>query len=53
VERALAGSRLDSAAIAKAAEAAVQGAEPLAENGYKVDLLRGLVTAELEALART
>jgi len=30
----------------------VKGAEPLAHNGYKVPLLRGLVTERLEAIAK-
>jgi xanthine dehydrogenase YagS FAD-binding subunit len=52
VEAALAGQRLDAAAIGRAAAAAVKGAEPLAHNGYKVPLLRGLVEERLEAIAR-
>ncbi len=50
VEKALVGARLDAATIAHAADAAVQGAEPLSQNAYKVTLLRGLLTAELETL---
>jgi xanthine dehydrogenase YagS FAD-binding subunit len=52
VEAALTGQRLNAATIGGAAAAAVKGAEPLAHNGYKVPLLRGLVTERLEALAR-
>jgi xanthine dehydrogenase YagS FAD-binding subunit len=52
VEAALTGQRLNAATIGRAAAAAVKGAEPLAHNGYKVPLLRGLVTERLEALAR-
>ena len=51
VEKALAGHRLDTSTIARAAEAAVQKLEPLEKNGYKVPLLRGLVQERLEALA--
>jgi len=52
VEAALSGHRLNAATIGHAAAAAVKGAEPLAQNGYKVPLLRGLVTDRLEAIAR-
>jgi xanthine dehydrogenase YagS FAD-binding subunit len=51
-EQALAGAALDPSAIARAAEAAVVGAEPLEHNGYKVPLLAGLVTEQLEGLSR-
>jgi xanthine dehydrogenase YagS FAD-binding subunit len=50
VEAALTGKTLDAATIASAAEAAVAGAEPLSENGYKVPLVKGLVTEQLEAI---
>jgi xanthine dehydrogenase YagS FAD-binding subunit len=50
VEAALTGKTLDAATIAAAAEAAVAGAEPLSENGYKVPLVKGLVTEQLEAI---
>ena len=33
------------------AEAAVAGAEPLSENGYKIEVFKGLVTEELEGIA--
>ena len=52
-ERALTGNRLDAATIAAAADAAVAGAEPLEHNGYKVPLVRGMLTGELEAIAAT
>jgi xanthine dehydrogenase YagS FAD-binding subunit len=48
VEAAIIGTTLDGSAVAAAAEAAVAGAEPLAKNGYKVLLFRGLITDELE-----
>ncbi|HPC83475.1 MAG TPA: xanthine dehydrogenase family protein subunit M [Thermoanaerobaculaceae bacterium] len=51
-EAALAGKPLDATTIAAAARAATAGAEPLAHNAYKVELLRGLLTDELERLAR-
>jgi xanthine dehydrogenase YagS FAD-binding subunit len=50
-EKVLAGSRLDGETAARAAAAAVIGAEPLAQNGYKVDLVRGLVEEAVLALA--
>lgn len=50
-ESALIGRRLDDDAIEDAASAATGGAEPLAENGYKLTLLRGLVRRTLEDLA--
>jgi len=53
VEQALTGHRLDAATISTAADAAVEGAEPLEHNGDKVPLVRGMVTGELEALAAT
>lgn len=36
--------------VAKAAAAAVEGAKPLAHNGYKVDLVRGVLTSTLSRL---
>ncbi len=49
-EQALVGHRLDGATIAKAADAAVAGAEPLSDNAYKVPLLRGVVEEALTTL---
>jgi xanthine dehydrogenase YagS FAD-binding subunit len=51
VEQVIVGRVLDAVTIAAAAEAVVEGAEPLAKNGYKIPLFRGLVTDELEKLA--
>ena len=50
-ERALVGTRLDGATIARAAAAAVEGAAPLEQNRYKVPMLRGLTQEVLEGLA--
>jgi len=50
VEDAVTGTSLGDDAIAAAAEAAVAGAEPLAKNEYKIDLFKGLVTDQLEAI---
>ena len=48
-EDVLVGSALDDATIARAAEAATAGLHPLSRNGYKLDLIRGVVK---EALRR-
>ena len=50
-EAAIMGKRLDEATIANAAEAAVQDAMPLAKNGYKVPIFKGVLTEELMAIA--
>jgi len=50
VEQVLEGSTLDAATIKRAAAAAITGAEPLAQNGYKIPLLEGLVTEQLETI---
>jgi xanthine dehydrogenase YagS FAD-binding subunit len=51
-EEALAGKRLDPEVIARAADAAVKGAEPLEHNGYKIALFRGIIQEELAKLER-
>ena len=51
VEKAIVGQKLDSRTIARAAEAAVAGAQPLEHNGYKVALVRGVVEEGLGAFA--
>jgi len=50
-EQALIGRRLDDATAEAAANAAVTGAQPLSENGYKVELLRTLLRRTLRSLA--
>jgi len=50
-EQALVGQKLDAAGAQRAAEAAVQGAAPLSDNGYKVELVRVLVRRTLLGLA--
>jgi xanthine dehydrogenase YagS FAD-binding subunit len=50
-EQALLGRRLDDATVEAAAQAAAAGAQPLAENGYKVDLLKTLLRRTLRSLA--
>jgi xanthine dehydrogenase YagS FAD-binding subunit len=50
-EKLLEGRSLDTAAFAPVAEAAVKGAEPLGQNGYKVPLVKGLVVRALQQVA--
>jgi xanthine dehydrogenase YagS FAD-binding subunit len=50
-EAALTGNRLDAATIEQVANASVAGAQPMPHNGYKVDLVRGLVMETLQSLA--
>lgn len=51
-EAAITGKALDAATAAAAAEAAMKPARPLRQNGYKIDLFRGLIEEELLALGR-
>ena len=53
VERMLAGQRITPELAAKAGEAAVAGARPLAKNGYKVPLTKAVVKRTLESLGRS
>lgn len=50
-EKKLQGRKLDGAAAAEAAEAAVEGAAPLRENRYKIEMVKGVVKESLLALA--
>ena len=50
-ERALAGTRIDPDVASEAAVHSVAGAQPLSQNGYKVDLVRGIVEEALLAMA--
>ncbi len=50
VEEAIAGKKLDAETITKAGKAAVQNAEPLEQNGYKVALLKAVVEEELSKM---
>jgi xanthine dehydrogenase YagS FAD-binding subunit len=50
VEAVITGTKLDAATIAEAAKATVAGAEPMSENGYKIELFKGLVAEQLEAI---
>ncbi|WP_020667248.1 FAD binding domain-containing protein [Amycolatopsis nigrescens] len=51
-ERALSGQRFDAAAIALAADAAVEGATPRPDNTYKVELARRVVRRALTELGQ-
>jgi xanthine dehydrogenase YagS FAD-binding subunit len=51
-EEVLTGKRLEEETISRAAKAAMEKAQPLAHNGYKIPLFRGLIEEELQALAR-
>jgi CO/xanthine dehydrogenase FAD-binding subunit len=44
------GEELSVRLFERAADAAVQGAEPLRRNSYKLPLLRGLIKRALQAL---
>jgi xanthine dehydrogenase YagS FAD-binding subunit len=51
VEKLLAGQRITPALAAKAGEAAVAGARPLAKNGYKVPLTRAMIARTLKDIS--
>lgn len=50
-EQKLQGQRLDDKTVSEAAEAAAEGATPLRDNRYKVDIVKGVVKESLMALA--
>jgi xanthine dehydrogenase YagS FAD-binding subunit len=52
VEQMLAGQRIDETLAATAAEAALEGAKPLAKNAYKIPLTKGVVRRTLLDLAK-
>jgi len=51
VEATITGRVLDASTLAAASAAVIDGAEPLAENGYKLELFKGLMAEQLEAIA--
>ena len=51
VEAAIRGRTLDAATIAAAADAVVEGAQPLDKNAYKLPLFRGVIEEELQRIA--
>jgi len=50
-EQALIGKALDAAGVAAAASAAIVGAAPLSDNGYKIGLLQTLLKRTLLSMA--
>jgi xanthine dehydrogenase YagS FAD-binding subunit len=50
VERILINRDLNAQTLREAANAATRGAEPMSQNGYKVELVRGIVEEELRAM---
>ena len=48
-EKAVVGKKIDAAAAAAAAEAAIAGASPLRDNAYKIDMAKGAVEESLLA----
>jgi xanthine dehydrogenase YagS FAD-binding subunit len=50
-EKALIGQKLDAETAARVADASVKGAEPMTQNGYKVDLVRAIVEEAILAMA--
>jgi xanthine dehydrogenase YagS FAD-binding subunit len=53
VEEAITGKKLDAGLIRDSAEAAVKGAEPMGQNGYKIPLFRAVIEEELQAISKT
>jgi xanthine dehydrogenase YagS FAD-binding subunit len=49
-EAVITGQRLDAGTASRAAEATLRTARPLAHNGYKIPLVRGLIEEELLAI---
>ncbi len=52
-EKLLIGRKADGTTAAAAAQAATEGADPLRDNGYKVEMVRGAVEESILALALT
>jgi xanthine dehydrogenase YagS FAD-binding subunit len=53
VEKMLTGQRVTAELAAKAGEAAVSGARPLAKNAYKIPMTRAMVARTIETLTRS
>ena len=49
-EEKITGGKLDAATVSEAAEAALESAQPLRDNGYKLDMVQGAVEETLLAL---
>jgi xanthine dehydrogenase YagS FAD-binding subunit len=52
VEAVITGHKLTPDVIKKAAEVAVQRAQPLEQNAYKIPLFRAVIEEELQAMAQ-
>jgi len=52
IEDSIIGRRLDETIAAGAAEAAMMSARPLAQNGYKITLFRGMIEEEILAVRK-
>jgi len=50
VEKVITGRKLDAATIRLASEAVIQGAKPMDQNAYKLQLFRGVIEEELIAI---
>ena len=50
-EKALVGRKIDASSAAAAAEAAMEGATPLDQNGYKIFMFKGAIAEALLALS--
>jgi xanthine dehydrogenase YagS FAD-binding subunit len=46
------GKRLDPKLISRAVKASIEGARPLPQNGYKIDLAKALVKRALESIRK-
>ena len=51
VEELLTGRKLDAETIRLAAETALKGAKPMAQNVYKLPLFKGVIEEELTAIS--
>jgi xanthine dehydrogenase YagS FAD-binding subunit len=49
-EKVIIGRRLDNKTITEAAQAAIEGAEPMSGNAYKLHLFKGIIEEELAAI---
>ncbi len=50
IESAIIGKKLEPSVIAKAAADSMKNAKPLAENGYKIQLFRGMIEEQLASI---
>jgi xanthine dehydrogenase YagS FAD-binding subunit len=52
VEKLIIGQKIDAKLIARAADAAIVGAKPLEQNGYKLPLVHGLIEEALGGVSQ-